>query len=68
MAKDNGVLHYAEATVNIYFPDSHVCCDLCPMLETYARRQCRRTGEYLLDTRATIGYECPLKFEKEEHQ
>lgn len=60
-----GVLHYSKATVDIYFPDGHVCCALCPMLETYARNQCRRTGEYLLDTRAT-GFYCPLKIEAEE--
>jgi hypothetical protein len=30
-------------------------------METYARKQCRLTGEYLADTR-TIGYMCPLKF------
>jgi hypothetical protein len=35
-------------------------------METYARKQCRLTGEYLADTR-TIGYMCPLKFiEKQE--
>lgn len=61
----SGVTKYAEATINIYFPEGHVCCDLCPLLETYARKQCRRTGEYLLDTRATVGYECPLKFKEE---
>ena len=60
-----GVAKYTRATATIYFPDGNVCCDLCPMLETYARKQCRRTGEYLLDTR-TIGYECPLKFEEEQ--
>lgn len=37
------------------------------MLETYARRQCRRTGEYLLDTK-TIGYDCPLTFTDEEFE
>ena len=39
---------------------------MCPLMETYARKQCRRTGEYLMDTR-TIGYYCPLKFEEEEN-
>lgn len=61
---NNGVLRYIKATATIYFPDGHICCDLCPLLETYARKQCRRTGEYLVDTR-TIGYECPLNFEEE---
>ena len=62
MGVKNGVTSYIHSNVTINFPDGHVCCDLCPLLETYARKQCRRTGEYLLDTR-TIGYECPLNFE-----
>ena len=61
MRFENGVSWYTEAQATIYFPEGHVCCDLCPLMETYARKQCRRTGEYLLDTR-TIGYMCPLKF------
>ena len=64
MGVKNGVTSYIHASVTINFPDGHVCCDLCPLLETYARKQCRRTGEYLLDTRG-IGYECPLQFEEE---
>lgn len=65
MGVKNGVTSYIHANVTINFPDGHVCCDLCPLLETYARKQCRRTGEYLLDTRG-IGYECPLQFEEEQ--
>lgn len=65
MGVKNAVLRYTRATIDINFPEDHVCCDLCPLLETYARKQCRRTGEYLLDTR-TIGFECPLKFEEEQ--
>ncbi len=57
----NGVTSYQRAVVDIYFPEGHVCCDLCPLLETYARKQCRRTGEYIFDSRA-IGISCPLKF------
>lgn len=64
----NGVSHYTSATVVIHFPEGHVCCDLCPLMETYARKQCRRTGEYLLDTRVTVGYECPLKFDDSEEE
>ena len=62
----NGVRWYTAAQVEIYFPEGHVCCDLGPLLETYARKQCRRTGEYLLDTRVTVGFECPLKFNNEK--
>ena len=53
-------LAYDTAIVVVHFPAGHVCCDLCPLMETYARKQCRRTGEYLLDTK-TIGLDCPLK-------
>lgn len=59
----NGVAYYTKATVEVGFPEDRVCCDLCPLLETYARKQCRRTGEYLADTRG-IGYYCPLEFKE----
>lgn len=55
----DGINYYAEATVKIFFPDGQVCCDLCPLMETYSRKQCRRTGEYLLNTKS-IGIYCPL--------
>ena len=63
---NNSCLWYTEAKATIYFPENKVCCDFCALMETYARKQCRLTGEYLADTR-TIGYMCPLKFiEKQE--
>lgn len=62
---ESGVKYYTKSTVEVFFPENRVACMFCPMLETYARNQCRRTGEYLVDTR-TIGYECPLRFETEE--
>lgn len=61
----SGVKYYTKANVDVFFPENKISCMFCPMLETYARNQCRRTGEYLVDTR-TIGYDCPLKFETEE--
>ena len=64
----SGITRYEKATLEIFFPEGHVCCDLCPALETYARKQCRRTGEYLLDTRVTVGYWCPQKFEHKEEE
>lgn len=67
MSASRGVTHYVRATAEIYFPDGYVCCDVCPMLETYARKQCRRTGEYLLNTRDVVGYYCPLIFEDGEN-
>lgn len=63
----SGVSYYTSAVVELCFPEDRVCCDFCPLMETYARKQCRRTGEYLMDTR-TIGYYCPLIFETEEEK
>ena len=60
----NSVLRYETATVTIHFPEGRACCQFCPLLVTYARNQCRRTGEYIADTRGR-GYDCPLKFEEE---
>lgn len=56
---ENGVLKYDKYMVPIFFEADHVDCLHCPFLETYSRNQCRRTGEYVLDTRGR-GYWCPL--------
>lgn len=61
----NEVLHYVKATADIYFEADHVACKYCPLLETYSRNQCRRTGEYVININ-TIGYDCPLYFAKGE--
>lgn len=61
----DGVIKYTKATVDIFFEPEHVACAYCPLLETYSRSQCRRTGEYLVDTRYTVGNYCPLKFKEE---
>ena len=61
----DGVLKYTEATVSIFFEPDHVACAFCPLLETYARAQCRRTGEYIIDTRYTVGRYCPLEIKNE---
>lgn len=58
-----GCTRYIKASVTIYFPDGHLCCNLCPLMETYARKQCRRTGEYLLFPETQTGVFCPLKME-----
>jgi hypothetical protein len=60
----NGILKYTEAKVSIFFEPDHVSCQFCPMLETYARNQCRRTGEYIVDTRVRGRY-CPLVIEED---
>ena len=60
----NGCIEYVEMGVSIFFEPGHVACVYCPILETYARNQCRKTGEYIIDPRVTVGRYCPLK-EKE---
>lgn len=62
----NGVTEYTRATVDIYFEPGHVACQYCPLLETYARNQCRKTGEYILDIRFTTGRFCPLRLEEKD--
>lgn len=61
----DGVIAYTEATVSIFFEPDHVACAFCPLLETYARAQCRRTGEYIIDTRYTVGRYCPLQIKED---
>jgi len=60
----SGTTEYTEATVSIWFEPDHVACAYCPLLETYARAQCRRTGEYIIDTRYTVGRYCPLQIKE----
>lgn len=57
---DSGVSYYTSFTVEINFPEDKVCCALCPLEETYARKMCRMTGELIADDRY-VGYRCPLK-------
>lgn len=63
-----GTTDYVRATVEIFFEPGKVACSFCPLLETYARNQCRRTGEYIVDTRYTTGRWCPLRLEGETHE
>ena len=60
MAKAEGsCLSYEERWVNIFFTDGEVCCKYCPLMETYSRPSCRKTGELLVNTNVP-GYWCPL--------
>lgn len=61
-----GVTEYVKATAALYFEPGHIACQYCPLLETYARNQCRRTGEYIIDPKVTVGAWCPLSFEEPE--
>lgn len=68
MATKNCVTRYITATARIHFPESEgIQCKLCPLLETYARKQCRMTGEYLADG-YLIGGMCPLMTEDKEDE
>ena len=65
----HGVSYYTMATVEIGFPEEDVCCWWCPMIcmELKSDRYyCRKTGEYLLAPKHTIGENCPLVFENSE--
>jgi hypothetical protein len=66
-AKSNGVFKYLKTRVTIGFPNEEYKCRYCPLLETYSRNQCRRTGEYILDING-IGYNCPLEIIDEEEE
>ena len=59
MADSVSCTSYVKRTVDIYFTGDTVCCARCPLLETYARKQCRRTGEYIMDDRIPGAF-CPL--------
>ena len=51
---------YLVIPVNLVFEVSHFACDFCPLEETYSRKQCRKTGEYLIDGRGRGAF-CPLE-------
>lgn len=63
----NGCDKYIEASIKIYFTGDAVKCALCPLLETYSRNMCRRTGEYIVDTRG-VGVWCPLEIKEDEEK
>ena len=68
MATKNSCTDYELTIARIPFWDGPVRCDICPCMETYARKQCRLTGEYLGDTKRR-GYLCPLiDIEKEDYE
>ena len=64
-----GVSYYTSGTVDISFPEDDVCCHWCPLMSSEYkpdRAYCRKTGEYLLAPKYTVGESCPLKFNTEE--
>ena len=60
MAVKTRCTRYITAMAAIHFLETEgIQCKLCPCLETYARKQCRLTGEYLADG-YLVGGLCPL--------
>ena len=62
----NGCTEYTDTTVHIYFQKGEERCMYCPMLQTYSRNQCNRTGEYIIDIKGRGAY-CPLQFEEDNN-
>lgn len=63
----SGCREYVKASVDIFFTGDTVRCAQCPLLETYSRNMCRRTGEYIVDTKG-VGIWCPLEIEEENNE
>ena len=64
-----GVGYYTKATVEVGFPEDDICCYRCLLMTTdygSKRERCSKTGEILIAPKVTIGYDCPLIFNKEE--
>lgn len=59
MADKSSCIEYTSTSVVINFPKDRVCCQLCPLLQTYSRNQCMRTGELIDDIKGVGGW-CPL--------
>ena len=64
---DRGVSYYTKATAEIGFPEDDIACVWCPLMtrDPNLRDICGKTGEILLAPKHSIGFNCPLKFEKE---
>ena len=59
MATESSCLDYTSTSITINFPKDRVCCQFCPLLQTYSRNQCMRTGELITDIKGVGGW-CPL--------
>lgn len=65
MADKASCTEYTRTGVDITFPKDRVCCQFCPLLQTYSRNQCMRTGEMIVDIKGIGGW-CPLENENGE--
>ena len=66
-SKNDGVREYTRATAEIFFQKGEERCKFCPMLQTYSRPYCQRTGELIVDTLGR-GMWCPLVFEEKKEE
>lgn len=61
-----GVKWYSGGMVHIAFPEDDICCHHCPLMGVELkidRAYCKRTGEYLVAPKFTIGNQCPIIFD-----
>ena len=67
---DKGVSYYTEAIAEVKFPEDDVVCYWCPLMtrDPNLRDVCGKTGEILLSPKHQIGFNCPLKFKKENEE
>ena len=61
----NGCTEYTTAYVDINFQKGEERCKYCPLLQTYSRNQCMRTGELIVDVLGR-GIWCPLRFDEND--
>ena len=62
----NSCTEYNYYIVKITSYDGPIRCDNCPLMQTYSRKYCQRTGELIADSR-NPGFICPLiKITKEQ--
>lgn len=66
-SKSDGVREYTKATVDIFFQKGEERCKFCPLMQTYSRPFCQRTGELIVDQLGR-GMYCPLIFEEEKNE
>lgn len=59
MATKNSSPEYYYYIAGIVSYDGPIRCDNCPLMQTYSRKKCELTAEYIGDPRR-IGYICPL--------
>lgn len=59
MATKNSHTEYHYYVAKLVSFDGPIRCENCPLLQTYSRKKCELTAEYIGDTRRA-GYICPL--------